>query len=122
MNALLKNAREEKNLTIREVAATLNIDPALISKFESGSRMPTKDQLLKLADLLQINRDKIEILWLKRKILRLVDQNPFALQALKSAETELSGSNPTQPEISPASIQKLMDEMESLKTILSGKK
>ena len=49
MKVLLKNAREQKGLKTREVAQKLGIDQALISKFESGTRKPTKDQIIKLA-------------------------------------------------------------------------
>ena len=48
MKNLLKEAREIKGFKTREVAQLLGIDQALISKFESGSRKPTKDQVIKL--------------------------------------------------------------------------
>ena len=47
MKMLLKNARELKGLKTREVAQLLGIDQALISKFESGTRKPTRDQVIK---------------------------------------------------------------------------
>ena len=53
MKTLLKNAREQKNLKTREVAQILGIDQALISKFESGTRKPTREQVAKLAALLE---------------------------------------------------------------------
>ena len=43
MKTLLKNAREQKGLKTREVAQLLGIDQALISKFESGTRKPTRE-------------------------------------------------------------------------------
>ena len=36
MKDLLKNARVNKKLGTRELAALVKIDPAIISKFESG--------------------------------------------------------------------------------------
>ena len=48
MKSLLKNAREQKGLKTRELAQLSGIDQALISKFESGARKPTKDQIVKL--------------------------------------------------------------------------
>jgi len=121
MKSVLKNAREAKGFKTREVASLLKIDPALISKFESGNRTPTKDQLLRLANLLEIDAEELEILWLKEKLLQQLDDNPLALKALKAAEADLCTDEP-QPQINPVAIQKLMDEMESLKSILSGKK
>jgi transcriptional regulator with XRE-family HTH domain len=44
MKTLLKEARELKGLK-REVAQLVGIDQALISKFESGIRRPTKEQV-----------------------------------------------------------------------------
>lgn len=122
MKTLLKNAREAKGLKTRELAAIAKIDQALISKFETGIRTPTHQQLLRLAAILEIDRETIETLWLKGKILKEIDGNPLALQALKAAETEISGVDEPQAEIGAAAIQKLMDEMELLKSILSPKK
>ena len=55
MKTLLKNARAQKGLKTREVAQLLKIDQALISKFESGTRNPTREQVIKLASLLEID-------------------------------------------------------------------
>ena len=49
MKTLIKIAREKKGLMIREVAAKLGVDAALVSKFESGNRKPTRGQIPKLA-------------------------------------------------------------------------
>ena len=42
---LIRIAREEKGLFLRQVAASMDIDQAIISKFERGERKPTKEQL-----------------------------------------------------------------------------
>jgi ribosome-binding protein aMBF1 (putative translation factor) len=42
-----QNAREQKG-SKPEVAQLLGIDQALISKFESGTRKPTREQVVKL--------------------------------------------------------------------------
>ena len=81
MKTLLKNAREKKGLKTREVAQLLGIDQALISKFESGSRKPTRDQVIKLASLLEIDLETIMVAWLKEKILYEIGQDEFALKA-----------------------------------------
>ena len=69
MRALLKNVQEAKDLATVEVAQILGIEQALISKFESSNRKPTKDQVIKLALLLEIDFETIIIVWLKEKIL-----------------------------------------------------
>jgi transcriptional regulator with XRE-family HTH domain len=50
-----------KGLKKREVAQLVGIDQALISKFESGIRRPTKEQV-KLAILLEIDFESIMVL------------------------------------------------------------
>ena len=46
----LKELRERKGLTMRDVAAKIDIDPSYISKIEKG-KAPSLDKLKKLADL-----------------------------------------------------------------------
>lgn len=112
MKTLLKSGREQKGLTMREVSEKLQIDQALVSKFESGQRHPTKAQIIKLAGLYEIDPDQIMLLWLKEKILREIQGEALALKALKAAESELSPE--TKSENSDP-LQKLLDEMDALK-------
>ncbi|OXA95733.1 DNA-binding protein [Flavobacterium oncorhynchi] len=115
MKSLLKNAREEKELKTREVAQLLGIDQALISKFESGTRKPTKEQISKLANLLEIDYETLMIAWLKEKILYEIGNEEFALKALLLAEQEIQNNNKKlNPETFP-SIKSLLDEIEALK-------
>jgi len=121
MKDLLKNAREQLGLTTRQVSETLKIDQALISKFENGQRRPTEKQLSQLSELLKIDFENLTVLWLKEKILELVSGNEFGQKALQSALSEIVPEQ--QPEIAPEQLQKLINEMESLKSMLSsGKK
>ena len=89
MKTLLKNAREQKGLKTREVAQISGIDQALISKFENGSRKPTKDQVIKLASLLEIDFETLMVTWLKEKILYEIGQDEFALKAINMVREEL---------------------------------
>lgn len=112
MKSLLRNARENKGLGTREVAKLLKIDAALVSKFESGQRNPTKKQLGQFAELYNINLDELTLLWLKEKIIRTIDGEPLAVKALQAAQNELQpNSQPT-----AAAIDALFDEMDALKT------
>ena len=83
MKTLLKNAREQKGLKTREVAQLLGIDQALVSKFESGTRKPTREQVVKLAALLEIDLETIMVSWLKEKIIYEIGQDEFALKAFE---------------------------------------
>lgn len=118
MKTLLKTARENKGLKTREVSQILGIDQALISKFESGTRKPTKDQILKLASLLEIDLEELVILWLKEKILHEIKDEQYALQALKIAEEEIRFiKNNTKKTVSNT-LQKLLNDIDHLKSSL----
>jgi len=113
MKSLLRNAREKKGLKTREVAELLQIDQALISKFESGQRNPTRKQVLQLAELLEIDTETIVVLWLKEKILRDIEGEPLGIKALAAAQTEIAPEPVQKTNSDP--LQKLLDEMDALK-------
>ncbi|MFY0599078.1 MAG: Fic family protein [Cyclobacteriaceae bacterium] len=107
----LRNARTSKNLKMREVASFLDIDQALISKFEKGDRFPTHDQLNSLASILEIEFSKLKIEWLAEKVVKVVQYETDALEVLAVAESrvEYLASSKTfeVPEISSALREKL---------------
>lgn len=119
MKSLLKNAREQKGFTTRQVSEALGIDQALISKFENGLRRPTQSQLLALSQLLDIDRESLMVSWLKEKILETIGGHEFGWQALKAAEQQISKETTS---MTTDPFQKLLNEMESLKTMLNEKK
>lgn len=88
MRTLLKNAREKKGFKTREVASFLGIDQALVSKFENGTRKPTKDQIIKLSEVLEINFEILMIAWLKEKILYEIGNDDLAIQAMNIVKEE----------------------------------
>lgn len=120
MKTLLKNAREQKGLKTREVAQLLGIDQALISKFESGSRKPTRDQVIKIASLLEIDLETIMVVWLKEKILYEIGQDEFALKALLVAEEEIRYQSKSSKKKISKTLQKILDEIDALKTKLDS--
>jgi ribosome-binding protein aMBF1 (putative translation factor) len=68
MKTLLK--MQENKRTQNRGGATFRIDQALISKFESGTRKPTREQVVKLTTLLDIDLETIMVAWLKKNSLR----------------------------------------------------
>jgi transcriptional regulator with XRE-family HTH domain len=52
----------------KRASTIIRIDQALVSKFESGSRKPTKEQVIKLAAVLEIDYETIMVTWLKEKL------------------------------------------------------
>ncbi len=54
---ILKNCRQEKNLNQIELAQKTSLHQTAISHFEAGSRKPSFDNLIKLADALEVTTD-----------------------------------------------------------------
>ncbi|MCD0472003.1 Fic family protein [Flavobacterium sp. JAS] len=115
MKSLLKNAREQKGLKTREVAQLLGINQALISKFESGSRKPTKDQVIKLSQLLEIDYETLMVAWLKEKILYEIGDDEFALKALEVAEKEIKYNKTVSNLKLSTTLEKILKEIDVLK-------
>jgi Fic family protein/DNA-binding XRE family transcriptional regulator len=118
MKTLLKNAREQKGLKTREVAQLLGIDQALISKFENGSRKPTKDQVVKLASLLGIDFETLMIAWLKEKILYEIGQDDFALKAINMVREEIENSYVASKKSLSKNLSVILQEIDVLKAKL----
>ena len=118
MKTLLKNAREQKGLKTREVAQLLGIDQALISKFENGSRKPTKDQIIKLASLLEIDFETLMVAWLKEKIIYEIGQDEFALKAMNMVREEMENSYVTVKKSISKNLLSILNEIDALKAKL----
>ncbi len=118
MKTLLKNAREQKGLKTREVAQILGIDQALISKFENGTRKPTKDQVLKLASLLGIDFETLMVAWLKEKILYEIGQDEFALKAMNMVREEMENNFAVSKKSLSKNLTVILKEIDALKTKL----
>ncbi len=63
----LREIRESKELLLREVAASISIDPTLLSKIERDERMPTKEQIKSLARFFKKESNEIFIAYLSDK-------------------------------------------------------
>lgn len=71
---------------MREVAAAIEIDQALMSKIERGERIATKNQVIALAGFFEINKKELLSLWLGEKIAYEIKDENIANEALKVAE------------------------------------
>ena len=83
---ILRSQRESKGLLIRQVAAKLDIDTAILSKIERGERKPTREQISKLADILELNKDTLIIQFMSEKIANEIADEELGLQILKESE------------------------------------
>lgn len=79
---LIKECRTGKGLLVREVAYKLEIDQALVSKFEKGTRKPTKEQVVAMANIFGIPEKVLIIPWLSEKINYLIQDEEYGLEAM----------------------------------------
>ena len=83
---IIKNERESKGLLLRQVASALEIDQAIVSKFERGERKPTKDQVEKFAEYYNLDKNNLVTSWLSDKIANTIFYEENIGEVLKVAE------------------------------------
>ncbi len=86
---IIKSKREEHKLFLRQVSALMEIDQAIISKFERGERKPTKEQVLKFAKIYDLNPDDLVISWYSDKVAYDLLSEENAEKILKVAESKV---------------------------------
>ena len=120
MKEILKVARNSKKLSTRKLSELTNIDQALISKFESGIRIPTKVQIQKLVTVLDLNLKNTLVAWYKVKLLHEFELNPFVIEAITELLHE-KGFDVVKTE-NKKEINSILDEIEILKSKLENLK
>ncbi len=90
---ILRENREKKGLFLRHVSAKLDIDTAILSKIERSERKATKEQIIKLAEILDLNKDDLMIQYLSEKILYEIKDEKLGSKALKVAEQKMKFIN-----------------------------
>ena len=83
---LIREKREQKGFLLRDISTQIGVDTAILSKIERGERRATKEQISKLADILEIERSLILTQYLSEKILYGIQNEDFGIEALKVAE------------------------------------
>lgn len=85
----IKELRESQGLLQRQLSAQLEIDTPMFSKIERGERRAKREQLLKIADLLKVDKDELLALWLTDQLLDIVTEEEQALKALEMATSDI---------------------------------
>jgi len=88
----IKKLREAKKQPLRVVASFLDIDQAILSKFETGSRFASREQVRKMAKYFNASEKELLIAWLAERLFREVEgeDEKFATQALQLAEEKVA--------------------------------
>jgi len=115
MKILLKTQRKALGLKSRELAQLIGVDQALISKFESGERIPTEAQVKSLERVLKIQDKQLTILWLKEKILQELNYHPNASDAIQLVREEIEAYSKQSTINLAQDINDLLEEIDALK-------
>jgi HTH-type transcriptional regulator, competence development regulator len=86
MNSLgqkIRDLREKKGVLLRQLAAFAEVDTALISKLERGERRATREQVLKIAEYLEIQQNELIKLWLADKVADSIEGESNSVEVLK---------------------------------------
>ena len=90
---IIKEERIKRNLYLRQVAAQLNIDQAIISKIERGIRTPNKEFVLKFAKIFELDEKRLLVEWLSDKMVYEIESTGFAQEILQVAERKINYKN-----------------------------
>ena len=85
----IRKLREEKQLLLREVASQMNIDTALLSKIERGTRIARKEQVEELAKTLNKSENELLNFWMADKIVNMIKDVSNSTEILKKVEEEI---------------------------------
>lgn len=79
----LRKYRESKKLPPQQVAATLDLDTAVLCKFECGERKFTNKNGFVFAKYYNMNANELLLAWLSDKITGKLQGKALAINALK---------------------------------------
>jgi Fic family protein/DNA-binding Xre family transcriptional regulator len=112
LSVLLKEGRIKKEWSLRKLGAETSIDSSLLNKFEKGERIPTKPQINRLLEILELDKKETLTLWLGEKIYRIVEHEEFYAESMMFADHKISYGLST--------AEKLQNQLpERLQTLLS---
>lgn len=94
---LIKQARIEKELALREVAAAIELDQSQLSKIERDKMIAPQRVITKLSKCLDFNYKELQIKYLSDKLYKEFKNTDFSLESLEIAvkrlETDKSGTS-----------------------------
>lgn len=86
---IIRTRRENLGLLLRQVSAYVDIDQAILSKIERNERKPSKDLILKIAEILQLDKEELLVQYMSDKIAYEIADEDCASRVLKVAEEKI---------------------------------
>ncbi|GHS90379.1 hypothetical protein FACS1894201_11700 [Bacteroidia bacterium] len=96
-NDRIKQLREERQMPQRKLAAALDIDAASYCKIERGDRIARREQVIKLAELLDTDQEELLKLWLADKVYEIVGEEDSANDVLNIVADNIVEYQRTKP-------------------------
>jgi transcriptional regulator with XRE-family HTH domain len=88
----IRELRTKKGLQLRKVAAALDVDQSLLSKYERGDRLPNEDFIRRAAALFSYDEQELLAMWVSDRFLTNVKDTSVAGRAIKIAEQQIKYS------------------------------
>jgi transcriptional regulator with XRE-family HTH domain len=86
----IRALREEAGLTLREVAANIDVDPSLLAKIERNQRKPSKALIHSIAEFFKVDTKWLQNEFLSDQIAYKIFIEDADLSILKIAEKKVS--------------------------------
>ena len=86
---LIRKLREGKELPLRKIASQLDIDTSFLSKIERNERRATREQISKLAEIFEVEKNYLMIPYLSEIVFHEIAGEDCAAQVLKVAEEKV---------------------------------
>lgn len=85
----IRSLRLGRKLLLREVAASLEVDPSHLSRIESGFKKPTREQVVRLAVILGTSEADLLIHYLSDRVAYELHDEGLAIAVMKVAEKKI---------------------------------
>lgn len=86
----LKELREAKRLTQRQLAALLDIDVTLYNRFEKGERNMKSDMVERIASVYSIQPSELRKYWLAEKVYNILSLEENASEVICMVSEDIS--------------------------------
>ncbi len=95
----VRERREHRGLSLREASGQLGVDPAYLSRVESGKVPPSEQLIGRLASLLRCTEDELMLLAgrLPASLQRIVDREPYRASLALRGLADLATAEPNAP-------------------------
>ncbi|MCK4663326.1 MAG: DNA adenine methylase [Bacteroidales bacterium] len=86
---ILKDIRETNNFSLQDVTRVTHIDYTLLSRIETGKRLPTKEQIKRLAIFYKYDENELIKHLISDKIIYEIKDEEFGMEAIQLAERKI---------------------------------